>query len=467
MSRHEINIRLGAEDAASGKLSKVGKASTDLGTNIKKLGNVFGEFGSISGSVLSNFLRGSVWGIAGDAVRGIIGLVGKAYNSIKESIAEAQKTADENLDKMISKIGEYKSAVQEAADAERKAVEATLSARNKEIDLTERLTKANIELARQKRIAAGEDAATVNGEADAATAGANASAARGKADAAINAAYRRVDAANSARDAAWAEVERLRGARAGLEDAEYYNTPGSESTYKKALAYQKALDRQILDARRVAFGADDKAKEEEKSLQNALKAREAIEQEIEAGDLRAANEARAKKDADDKAAAERKAAEEKAAAAKVAAERERLDREEAMRRERERQKDLADRIRDHQTLLAEERKSVSAEQSRVAAATAKEQQAWSWYRDKDSLRAQLDEEKANAEAEKQFEKEFDKLRGKYRDWRDAKNLSLDEESVRRVGKAREEKEAAEKHLAEIEKNTADLANKLDELLQVK
>ena len=41
------------------------------------------------------------------------------------------------------------------------------------------------------------------------------------------------------------------------------------------------------------------------------------------------------------------------------------------------------------------------------------------------------------------------------------------EAVRRVALAREEKEAAEHHLAEIEKNTANLAEKLDELLQVK
>ena len=72
-----------------------------------------------------------------------------------------------------------------------------------------------------------------------------------------------------------------------------------------------------------------------------------------------------------------------------------------------------------------------------------------------------------AEARKQFEKDLDRLKSRRRDWRTAENLSVDDEAVRRVELAREEKEAAEKHLAEIEKNTADLAAKLDELLQVK
>ena len=83
------------------------------------------------------------------------------------------------------------------------------------------------------------------------------------------------------------------------------------------------------------------------------------------------------------------------------------------------------------------------------------------------MAAQLEEEKADAAARKQFEKDFAKLKDRRRDWRTAENLSVDDEAVRRVALAREEKEAAERHLAEIEKNTADLAAKLDELLQAK
>ena len=83
------------------------------------------------------------------------------------------------------------------------------------------------------------------------------------------------------------------------------------------------------------------------------------------------------------------------------------------------------------------------------------------------MRAQLEEEKADAAARKQFDKDFEKLKSKHRDWRTVENLSVDDEAVRRVALAREEKQAADKHLAEIEKNTADLAAKLDELMSMK
>jgi len=169
----------------------------------------------------------------------------------------------------------------------------------------------------------------------------------------------------------------------------------------------------------------------------------------------------------DEKAAKKRAEEDAKAAEKAAKERERLDKQDAARRERERQKELADKIKDHQKLLAAERAEESKTRTAVSAAESKLQQAWGWYRDKDSMAAQLEEEKADAAARKQFEKDFERLKDRRRDWRTAENLSVDDEAVRRVALAREEKEAAEKHLAEIEANTAALAEKLDELLQAK
>lgn len=223
---------------------------------------------------------------------------------------------------------------------------------------------------------------------------------------------------------------------------------------------------------------DTKKEEAEKEAKiRAEAAKKAVREAAEAKQKQAEKEAsieevyakeRAKaKEAEDKKAAEKKAEQEKKAAEKAAAERARLDAQEAARRERERQKELADKIRDHQKLLAAERQAENKERSKIAAAESKLQQAWGWYRDKDSMAAQLEEEKADAAARKQFEKDFAKLKDRRRDWRTAENLSVDDEAVRRVALAREEKEAAERHLAEIEKNTADLAEKLDELLQAK
>ena len=103
--------------------------------------------------------------------------------------------------------------------------------------------------------------------------------------------------------------------------------------------------------------------------------------------------------------------------------------------------------------------------ARVAAAQSKVAEAWGWYRDKDKMAAQIKEEKAEAEAQKQFEKDFEKLKFR-RDWRTAKDLSVDQEAVRRVALAKEEETAAQKALAETAKSTAQAAASLAEIEKV-
>lgn len=97
---------------------------------------------------------------------------------------------------------------------------------------------------------------------------------------------------------------------------------------------------------------------------------------------------------------------------------------------------------------------------RLSAAQSAVRQAWGWYRDKGSLKAQLEEEKADAAAQSQFEKDFEKLRFR-RDWREAKDLSLDQEAVRRVALAREEEQAAQ----EYAKVTAEASQRAAESLE--
>ena len=110
--------------------------------------------------------------------------------------------------------------------------------------------------------------------------------------------------------------------------------------------------------------------------------------------------------------------------------------------------------------ISDSQRDEAAARDRLAAAQSAVHQAWGWYRDKDSLKAQLEEEKTDAEAEKQFEKDFDKLKFR-RDWREAKNLSLDQEAVRRVALAREEEKAAQ----EYAKQTADASQRAADALE--
>lgn len=110
--------------------------------------------------------------------------------------------------------------------------------------------------------------------------------------------------------------------------------------------------------------------------------------------------------------------------------------------------------------LDELTKAESAARSRLAAAQSQVAKAWGWYRDKDSMKAQLEEEKAEAEAQKQYEKDFEKLRWR-RDWRTAKNLSVDEEAVRRVALAKEEETAAQKAVLETAQDARRAAEALE------
>ena len=165
----------------------------------------------------------------------------------------------------------------------------------------------------------------------------------------------------------------------------------------------------------------------------------------------------------------------------------------AQRNKAKREKTLSDiasweeQIRDYEDTLAMQRKSAKWAQNaqasagkkdlaaltdqesqaaaRLAAAQSKVAEAWGWYRDKDKMAAQLKEEKAEAEAQKQFEKDFEDLKWR-RDWRTAKDLSVDQEAVRRVALAKEEETAAQKALAETAKSTAKAAASLAEIEKV-
>lgn len=137
-------------------------------------------------------------------------------------------------------------------------------------------------------------------------------------------------------------------------------------------------------------------------------------------------------------------------------------------RQRMEQELVAEKIKNLQRLTDEEKRRSAAADTVQAAAESKLQQAWGWYRNKDSMAAQMEEEKKEAAAQKQFEKDFEKLKDrKGREWRKAENLTVEEEAVRRVAMAREEKEQADKWAQETAENTRELAAKLDELLQVK
>lgn len=140
-------------------------------------------------------------------------------------------------------------------------------------------------------------------------------------------------------------------------------------------------------------------------------------------------------------------------------------------REREKvERELAaQRIADLRKELSEQQRMESEARTRQSAAAGSLQTAWSWYRDKNQMQAVIDEQKAQAAAEVQWQKDFERLKTWRRDWRTAEfgSLSAADESVRQVALAKEEKAAADRAVLETAENTRDLAEKLDELLAMK
>ena len=143
--------------------------------------------------------------------------------------------------------------------------------------------------------------------------------------------------------------------------------------------------------------------------------------------------------------------------------------EELRERQRIERELAAQRIADLRSELSERQRMESEAQSRQSAAAGSLQNAWGWYRDQSRMQAVIDEQKAQAMAEAQWEKDFEKLKFRRRDWRTAEfgSLSAADEAVRQVAFAKEEKAAADRAVIETAENTRALAEKLDNLLQVK
>ncbi len=224
--------------------------------------------------------------------------------------------------------------------------------------------------------------------------------------------------------------------------------------------FERAADNEIrLSARQRATA---RAVEQVRAEQAARE--ESAEKEKSLADMLAdATAEKRRKAAEAAAEAERKAAE----AAARAEEQERLRIERAVAAERDRLLRRSAQLQ-QQELAAISSESAAADNA-LAAAQAESSRAWGWYRNRDSLAAQLDEERADAAARAQFQRDFDRLRSRRPDWRTAadydpdnfRSLSLGETAVKRVALAREEEE----RVREWQRKTAEATERAAEALE--
>ena len=471
-------------EAIRAKIQAAEKAAADAkaARAVKKLGeNANGASGKVRGlsgmvrvlsrntgflgATLTNLAKGSLWEMGAAGVRMLFGLVKKSITDQIDAAKEAEKKSIESINALTDSLSKYKSSVAEVGNAVRAAADKALSARQKEIDLTERLTKANAELARQKRIAAGEDAATVNSDIDAQLSANGAKSARERADAEIEAAQNRLDATIREHEAAVAEVNRLKDARQALGESWNWAS-GEPEALKAGRKYRRELTAKIDEARATETDSFDRIKGAQGALDDARRRREALEVEIEAEKMKTANpraeieivekfdeykassspltiqdwlkERKRAEDeklkeykkkyaeflvatrqatnpnADDIASndggfvkwrelAKEKASAELAAAQKVAAERDRLDRELH-----------AKRMADLRAEIAAQKEAASPFQAVAASAATEFERAFAMYRDPSRAAAEIGEEKDRAEDLERLHRDASRYGGKWR-----------------------------------------------------
>lgn len=463
-----------AAEKSKKKLEETNVVANAFKDGIKKLGGAVGN-------LVPAFTK---LGAAGAAAFGAIGLAVQAVYKVIRFIVDGVSELIEDkfgsgLDKVEAKIDGITASVERfersMADAEDHAEKAARS-RQLQLESIDKMTRAQIEYNRQQALAL----ATTEKERDA-----------------VNEIYddKLAEAQESAASASRAErrrqieeeihrsMEAEREYRDAGHDAEmtagdlsarmrmYENSMELDEARKISKAHEKALGEarkfrsktmrqkartDLLRDELAALDTDD----EVAGVESAARKLKTQNQRSEKARKEAEDAARVKSEAEAKAQAQAEREREKAAAA---AEREEAKRQDMLARQAKEdaaeiaraQKEAAQALhRQKMRNLADEKeleKAALKEQAdaekRLAAARSAVSQAWGWYRNKDSMKAQLDEEKAQAEAEKQFEKDFGRLRMRS-DWRTAKNLSVDQEAVRRLALAKEEEGNAQKAVIE-------------------
>lgn len=488
-------------DSALANLIKAEKAAKDAANKERKeASDVKGLFGTVTQAISGNFealgkkiaetaakmkglrLSGMALGAIGAIVSSVVTIVKSlwsAWNEVKEKI---EAIHFENVLGQVDRLKKESEDVSRNIEDQRRNAESVRDVINTQVDATKRLKDAQLEYAKaqemslaksdrerqlieekyasqgrinereyaarkrqMQRDAADEDIALLEQEL---------AAAKDRERRAIDTAGRLNDEIldRGRYDGFFSMKHRGENGRRNEEEIRRLGSAQSEAWEKgmEAISAQKDIERKIQAARekRKALDVEEKAAKLSESAadvndqtQSAARAEaelkqlddetEKIRKEIERERREMANLAR--KDAESiaraRAKAEADALKEREAAEKAAHER--------------RKREIEDEVKAWGNAQNEAG-------TRLAAARAAVSTAWGWYRDKNSMASQLEEEKANAEAERQYEKDFARL-SRRRGWETAKNLSVDDEAVRRVALARREEEAARKSYEDIAK----------------
>lgn len=175
MANGQINLTISDKRVGRG-LESTKKDAKDLGDNLMESTGKAGKFGSALGKLhgigndtfqtllggLSEFAKGSVWGVAMMAVSGLANALKKWGASVEEAIFKPVKAIEKSIE-ALKKYDEMTRKVIDSAANQKKVV----AAHEEETKAIYRKIKAEAELERQRRIANGEAADSVNADINA------------------------------------------------------------------------------------------------------------------------------------------------------------------------------------------------------------------------------------------------------------------------------------------------------------
>lgn len=173
--------------------------------------------GGAFSSVFGMFLQGGIWGAAAEAVTRVFSW---ACNKIKEDAERAAKRAARAFAEGLDEIRKSAAVVEKAFESSVSGIEKSISRFDAMTNSVKELTKAEIELAKQRAISNGMDAASANAAAEDLSAQVDFEAEELRLRNVIALEQKRVDAAKAAEAATAEEVRKATEAKAAAE-AEY------------------------------------------------------------------------------------------------------------------------------------------------------------------------------------------------------------------------------------------------------
>ena len=455
--------------------------SNMLGQGVAKLSPIFGGLGASIGGAVNMLLHGGVWGAAAEGVKMVIGAIQK-WRAEAALAAEANaKAFAEVQEKAKAAAEQMKSAYQKSNEA----IDAAAKKKKEDIELTNKQTKAELELAAAKAKAAGKDKEAAALESKAGAVDANGKAQSAAID--VNAAQQKLDAAKKAASGlpgwknngkdfefdprAWEKERRRRNGRIAnlrlqIENAEREN---SAAAIDAASAPLSGIGAQA--GRRTISNVGDLKKE----LEMETEAKKKLIEQTKKAKQAAENIADAERTLTEARKAERVAIMENQKSIVIA-------KSTAAKASKEQQlKEAQDELSAKRTIETRTKGEVSKWQGEFNT-------AFDLWRDPEAAASAVEADKKRGEDMKAFRKAVNRYGGKGKideyarlmregdeegmqerltQWRKSSKFTPQVEQMVKAAAADQNRNAAEKSLAKIEKNTADLAKKIDELLSVK